>query len=382
MPDITVQFEFGSEGSLSSSVTGLINAEIGKIQSGILDKPLMLKFDVDQTSLSNIRSKIAEMALELGASFGGTFGGSVSSSPVAGAKKMAEATRDTTTAIQKQIASLVGLDKKTKSAEQSAAAMERAWLSQREQAVKQEAKAVEKAEAEKAKAAEQAAKDKQKAIEKAEREQNRLQEQAAKQAERESKQAEKQRQQDEKEAQRAADKAARDAVTSETIRKRQIENIAKAQADIDELGRNYGDKSFAQANLKELGDHAKRLKEIKAELRNTEGDLDLDSSKQYANEVGNITTRISALKTELNTLNKIAKDSFLTNPKAMGDAQREISRNLATAQNSIKNYSAAAKASNPDVRNSYKNISELVSQYQKLSEEVSNGDKRARPYLT
>lgn len=166
MPDITVQFEFGSEGSLSKSVTGLINAEIDRIQSGILDKPLMLKFDIDQASLSNIRSKIADMALELGASFGGAFGGSVSS-PVSSARSMAEATRNTTTAIQKQIESLVGLDKKAKSAEQSATAMERAWLRQREQAVKQEAKAVEKAEAEKAKAIKKYEKEEQKAREKA-----------------------------------------------------------------------------------------------------------------------------------------------------------------------------------------------------------------------
>lgn len=373
MPDITVQFEFGSEGSLSKSVTGLINAEINSIQSGILDKPLMLKFDIDHTSLSNIRSKIADMALELGASFGGSFGGSVSSSPVAGARRMAEATRDTTTAIQKQIASLVGLDRKAKSAEQSATAMERAWLNQREQAVKEEAKAVAKAEAEKAKATEQAARKKEKAVADAEKEQKRLQEQAAKQAEREAKQAEQKRQREEKEAQKAADKAAKDAVTVETSRKRQIENIAKAQADIDELGRNYSDKSFAQANLKELGNLAERLTQIKTELKNTEGGLDLNSSKQYANEVGNITTRISALKTELNTLNKISQDNFLTNPKAMGDAQREISRNLTIAQNSLKNYSAAAKASNPEVRESYQAIGELVSEYQKLSEEVGNG---------
>lgn len=348
MPDITVQFEFGSEGSLSSSVTGLINAEIGKIQSGILDKPLMLKFDIDQTSLSNIRSKIADMALELGASFGGAFGGSISSSPVAGARKMAEATRDTTTAIQKQIASVVGLDKKTKSAEQSATAMERAWLKQREQAAKQEAKAVADAEAAKAKAAEQAAKQRAKAVAES------------------NKQAE-------VEAQRAADKAAKDAVTAETNRKRQIENITKAQADIDELGRNYGVKSFAQADLKELGDLSDRLKEIKIELRNTSGELDLDSSKQYANEVGDITKRISALKTELNTLNKIAQDNFLMNPKAQGDAQREISRNLTTAQNFLRNYSAAAKASNPKVREAYQNINDLVSEYQILSKEVGNG---------
>lgn len=166
MPDISVQFEFGSEGSLSSSAIELVNAEISKIQSGILDKPLMLKFDIDPTSLSGIKSKIADMALELGASFGGAFGGSVSSSPVAGARRMAEATRDTTTAIQQQIASVVGLDRKAKSAEQSATAMERAWFNQREQAVKQEAKAVEKAEAEKARAVKKAEKEVQKAREK------------------------------------------------------------------------------------------------------------------------------------------------------------------------------------------------------------------------
>lgn len=157
MPDITVQFEFGSEGSLSKSVTGIINSEIGKIQSGILDKPLMLKFDIDPSSLSSIKSKITEMANELGTSFGGTFGGS-GSSPVAGAKRMAEATRNTTTAIQKQIESLVGLDKKSKSAERSAIAMEKAWLKQREQAAKQEAKAIQKAEKEAQKARENAEK--------------------------------------------------------------------------------------------------------------------------------------------------------------------------------------------------------------------------------
>lgn len=348
MPDITVQFEFGSEGSLSKSVTGIINSEIGKIQSGILDKPLMLKFDIDPSSLSSIKSKITEMANELGTSFGGTFGGS-GSSPVAGAKRMAEATRNTTTAIQEQIESLVGLDKKLKSAEQSAIAMEKAWLKQREQAAKQEAKAVADAEAAKAKAAEQSAKQRAKAVAES------------------NKQAE-------IEARRAADKAAKDAATANQIRNRKIESTIKAQADIDDLVRKFGTKSYAQADMVDLGRLSNSLSNIRAELVSAGDDLDLDSAKGYASIIGDITSRISTLKTELNTLDKISEDSFLTNPKAKADIQREISRELTTAQDALQKYSAAAKASDPEIRTAYEHIGDLVSSYKTLNEQVNNNE--------
>lgn len=352
MPDITVQFELGNEGTMAQGAISRINAAIDQIVNGIHDKPLYLKFDISPDSLSGIESKLRSIADE----FSMTLQGSGITRALDDARRLSNET-------SKQKQSITSAEAKKLAQEQKEAAKAQA------DAAKEQARAEREAqkEAEKAaKAKEKAAKAQQQAAQKAAKEQQRAQERAAKQAERE---AEKQRQREEREA----EKAQRDAATAENNRKRQIERITKAQADIDELGRSFNGKSFAKADLEQLGALSNRLKEIDKDLRNNEGSLGLERSKNLGAEISNITSRISALRTELNTLNKLSQESFLTNPKAQGDAMQEISKKLTTAQNSLRNYTAATKSSSEAVRDAYSNIEKLASEYEDLHNQVESG---------
>ncbi len=352
MPDITVQFELGNEGTMAQGAISRINAAIDQIVNGIHDKPLYLKFDISPDSLSGIESKLRSIADE----FSMTLQGSGITRALDDARRLSNET-------SKQKQSTTSAEAKKLAQEQKEAAKAQA------DAAKEQARAEREAqkEAEKAaKAKEKAAKAQQQAAQKAAKEQQRAQERAAKQAERE---AEKQRQREEREA----EKAQRDAATAENNRKRQIERITKAQADIDELGRSFNGKSFAKADLEQLGALSNRLKEIDKELQDNKGSLGLEKSKNLGAEISNITSRISALRTELNTLNKISQESFLTNPKAQGDAMQEISKKLTTAQNSLRNYTAATKSSSKAVRDAYSNIEKLASEYENLHNQVESG---------
>ena len=448
MPDITVQFEFGSEGSLSKGVTGIINEEIGKIQAGILDKPLLIKLDLDKASVESVKSRITELmsafsatpvsggvvnpkdlssfqsaissaakTLDAYAKSFGSFGQSSDSyvkqvrtitRALTNQKKKSDEARDSIKTTNAQWDEIEKRRQKSLAAERAAENAARAERRRQEQEEKDRAAAAKKLQSLRldtgvakgtlsrlsdaysqnvnvqAKIGEIAQLRKEadaisntisragldpKALTDAEVKVTNL---VAK-----IKDLSKELANLDKASTRENAKSERDAEAAARIRAQQVENIRKAEANIAEAKRKFGADDFAGGKaggkIAELDKLRTRLVEIQEEMSGPNKSLDLDQTKKYAAEISTITTNITALKTELETLNKTSKNSFLDHPEDLAAAQGKIASKIREAQKALTDYSAAEKAKDPDARKAYSNIRNIIGEYESLNKQLNEG---------